>query len=65
MPADDKGVGASDGISRPAQGFKSLHPGGTHMAMADASVQFVAESIDYLVWNALGTRAGAEVAALP
>jgi prepilin-type N-terminal cleavage/methylation domain-containing protein len=65
MPADDKGVGGSDGISRPAQGFRSLHPGGAHMAMADASVQFVAESIDYLVWNGLGTRAGAEVAALP
>ena len=36
-----------------------------HAAMGDASVQFVAESIDYLVWNALGTRAGAKTAALP
>jgi hypothetical protein len=64
-PSDDKGVQASDGTGRPAQAFKSLHPGGAHMAMGDASVQFLAESIDYLVWNALGTRAGAETAALP
>jgi prepilin-type N-terminal cleavage/methylation domain-containing protein len=64
-PADDKGVQGFDGTGRPAMAFKSLHPGGAHMAMGDASVQFVAETIDYLVWNALGTRAGAEVAALP
>jgi prepilin-type processing-associated H-X9-DG protein len=41
-----------------------MHPGGAHMAMADASVQFIAETIDYRLWNALGTRAGAEVAGL-
>jgi hypothetical protein len=64
-PSDDKGVGGYDGTGRPAQAFKSLHLGGAHMAMGDASVQFVAETIDYLVWNALGTRAGAEVAKLP
>ena len=62
---DDKGVAGFDGVGRPAQAFKSLHPGGAHMAMADASVQFVNESIDYLIWNALGTRAGGEVAKLP
>jgi prepilin-type processing-associated H-X9-DG protein len=62
---EDRGVAGFDGPGRPAQAFKSMHPGGAHMAMADASVQFIAETIDYRVWNALGTRAGDEVAGLP
>jgi prepilin-type processing-associated H-X9-DG protein len=37
-------------------GFKSMHPGGAHMAMCDGSVHFVQEAIDYYVWNALGSR---------
>jgi prepilin-type N-terminal cleavage/methylation domain-containing protein len=41
-------------------GFKSAHPGGAYFVMADASVQFVQESIDYQLYNALGTRAGEE-----
>lgn len=45
-------------------GFKSTHPGGGHMLMGDASVQFVTEDIDYLVWNGLGTRAGGEIVGL-
>lgn len=46
-------------------GFKSPHPGGCHFAMADGSVQFVGETINYQVYNELGTRAGGEVANLP
>jgi prepilin-type N-terminal cleavage/methylation domain-containing protein len=46
-------------------GFKSSHPGGAHFVMADSSVQFIPESIDYEIYNALGTRAGSEAAALP
>jgi prepilin-type N-terminal cleavage/methylation domain-containing protein/prepilin-type processing-associated H-X9-DG protein len=41
------------------QGFKSMHPGGVNMLMADASVHFVKEFIDFALYNALGTRAGA------
>lgn len=41
-------------------GFKSAHPGGAHFVMVDASAQFIAESIDYQVYNSLGTRAGGE-----
>jgi prepilin-type N-terminal cleavage/methylation domain-containing protein/prepilin-type processing-associated H-X9-DG protein len=62
---DDNGVQAADGPGRPAQAFKSMHPGGAHMGMGDGSVQFVVETIDYRIWNALGTRAGDEVAILP
>jgi len=29
--------------------------------MADGSTQFVTESIDYNIWQALGTRSGGEV----
>jgi len=46
-------------------GFKSPHPGGCHFAMADSSVHFVNETIDYRIYNELGTRAGGEAAKLP
>jgi prepilin-type N-terminal cleavage/methylation domain-containing protein len=46
-------------------GFKSAHPGGAHFVMVDASVHFVAETIDYQLYNNLATRKGAEVAGLP
>ena len=37
-------------------GFKSEHPGGVTMALADGSVQFVSENIDYYIWCILGGR---------
>jgi prepilin-type N-terminal cleavage/methylation domain-containing protein len=46
-------------------GFKSAHMGGAHFAMCDGSIHFVQETIDYKLYNELGTRAGAEVAVLP
>ena len=42
-------------------GFKSEHPGGMHMGMADGSVHFIADSIDYATWVFLGARADGEV----
>jgi prepilin-type N-terminal cleavage/methylation domain-containing protein/prepilin-type processing-associated H-X9-DG protein len=47
------------------QGFKSLHPGGAQFAMGDGSVQFVNETIDYVLFNKLGTRAGGENVHVP
>jgi prepilin-type N-terminal cleavage/methylation domain-containing protein/prepilin-type processing-associated H-X9-DG protein len=41
------------------QGFKSMHPGGVNFVMGDGSVHFIGEFIDYLTYNALGSRAGA------
>jgi len=38
----------------------SRHPGGVNIAMLDGSTQFVSESIDFAVWWAYGSRAGAE-----
>jgi prepilin-type N-terminal cleavage/methylation domain-containing protein/prepilin-type processing-associated H-X9-DG protein len=58
-------VGPGPDCHQVACGFKSAHPGGAHFAMVDGSVHFVAEGIEYALYNALGTRAGAEAAALP
>jgi prepilin-type processing-associated H-X9-DG protein len=46
-------------------GYKSEHSGGAMFAMGDGSVHFVNDSIDFQLYNALGTRAGREAAALP
>ncbi len=45
--------------------FGSLHTGGAQFALTDGSVRFISESIDQLTFNALGTRAGGEVASVP
>jgi prepilin-type N-terminal cleavage/methylation domain-containing protein len=42
-----------------------FHTGGAHVALADASVQFVSESIDAFILAALITREKGEVAQLP
>jgi prepilin-type N-terminal cleavage/methylation domain-containing protein/prepilin-type processing-associated H-X9-DG protein len=39
----------------------SYHPGGVNVGMADGSVRFVTDSINFATWQALGTRAGGEV----
>ncbi len=46
-------------------GFKSRHVGGCHLLMADGSVAFVMETIDPVIYWALGSKAGGEVASLP
>ena len=46
-------------------GFKSRHPGGANFCMGDGSVHFITETIDYRLYNELGSRAGGEVASLP
>ena len=43
-------------------GFRSRHAGGAHFAMADGRVQFYDEGMDYLLYQALSTKAGDEVA---
>ncbi len=46
-------------------GFKSLHPAGANFALGDASVRFVMNSIDYKLYNELGSRAGGEAVSPP
>ncbi len=45
--------------------FWSWHPGGTHFAMADGSVQFLAYEMDYNTYLALATRNGGEAVGRP
>ena len=41
-------------------GFKSLHPNGANFGMGDGSVRFVSTTIDYRMYNYIGSRAGGE-----
>jgi prepilin-type N-terminal cleavage/methylation domain-containing protein/prepilin-type processing-associated H-X9-DG protein len=40
--------------------FSSQHPGGVNFVFADGGGRFIPDSIDPVVWHALGTRAGGE-----
>jgi prepilin-type N-terminal cleavage/methylation domain-containing protein/prepilin-type processing-associated H-X9-DG protein len=44
---------------------RSYHTGGVNVTMLDGSVQFITDSIDLELWQALSTRKGKEVVALP
>jgi prepilin-type N-terminal cleavage/methylation domain-containing protein len=44
---------------------RSAHPGGVNLLLADGSLQFVGATIDFDVWRALSTIAGAETAIAP
>ena len=46
-------------------GFKSRHVGGANFCLGDGSVRFLSETIDFQLFNHLGTRAGGEVAKVP
>ena len=48
-----------------SSGFKSMHPGGANFAMGDGSVMFFSETIDFKLYNNLGTRAGGEIVQPP
>jgi len=50
---------ASDGVSHAAA--RSKHPGGVNAALGDASVRFVTNNIDVIIWRGAGSRAGGEV----
>ena len=41
--------------------FRSKHPSGINVAMGDASVRFVAETVNLGVWRAVGSRDGGEI----
>jgi len=42
-------------------GFKSKHPGGGNFTFSDGSVKFIKQTINFRVYNALGSKAGGEV----
>ena len=45
--------------------FKSFHPGGACFVFGDGNVQFLADTIDFQLYNNLGTRAGGETVSPP
>ena len=46
-------------------GYKSDHSGGLNMAMADGSVTFINETINYRVWVFLGSRSDGQPVQVP
>ena len=42
----------------------SYHPGGVNVCLADGSVRFVRDSIDFATWYAAGTKSNNETALL-
>jgi len=56
---------APPGCHNLACGFKSYHPGGAQFAFVDGSVHLINETIDYQLYNELGTRAGGETVTVP
>jgi len=45
--------------------FRSLHPRGLHFCMADGSVRFISDMIDYHLYMGLATKAGGEKVEVP
>lgn len=46
-------------------GFKSRHPGGANFLLGDASVRFVAQTIDHWTYQYLGAKADDIAVTLP
>lgn len=43
-----------------SHGYKSDHPGGVNVVMGDGSVQFVQETVDHFLYNAMGSKASGD-----
>ncbi|MCA9247043.1 MAG: DUF1559 domain-containing protein [Planctomycetales bacterium] len=67
LPQTGASSGTNHGVNPHGSsiGFKSLHPGGALFCLGDGSVHFIEESIEFKLFNQLGTRAGGEVVVLP
>jgi len=59
---DCTGCGWMD--SSGVHGARSRHPGGANHSMGDASVRFVSETVDFLIYQGAGSRAGKEPVSL-
>ncbi|WP_197169223.1 DUF1559 domain-containing protein [Novipirellula galeiformis] len=56
IPTGSKPVGSTDSRTGYSRLFGSYHPGGCHMLMGDASVNFISESMDLDLYRQLGIR---------
>ncbi|QDV64401.1 DUF1559 domain-containing protein [Crateriforma conspicua] len=62
-PVDDRFSDRSETWAAYEVSFGSNHPGGAQFCLGDGSVRFITESVDQVVYSALGTRDGREVEA--
>jgi prepilin-type N-terminal cleavage/methylation domain-containing protein len=44
---------------------RSKHPGGVNVALGDASIRFVSETVDWVTWQRLGSRADGQAVTVP
>ena len=65
MGCPDHITNTIDKCSEAVMGFKSDHPGGLNMAMADGSVFFINETINYPTWVFLSSRSDGEPVSIP
>jgi prepilin-type N-terminal cleavage/methylation domain-containing protein/prepilin-type processing-associated H-X9-DG protein len=65
VAANQKYTCGDNGFRRAHIAASSYHAGGVNVCLCDGSVRFVRESIDFAVWQAVGSRAGGEVLTLP
>lgn len=47
------------------QAAASYHPGGVNICLADGSVRFMRDTVDFAVWQAAGSKANGEAVTLP
>jgi len=59
---DDRNLRCIGGGGRPFQTARSQHSGGVNVTLADASVRFIPETIDLVVWRAMLAQADGTVA---
>lgn len=65
-PNPTMGAGCnSDTNWQTSMGFKSKHPGGAQFVFADASTQFLSQTIDYATYQRLGDRRDGQPVAIP
>lgn len=63
---DDRFAPCTTNIWDPnAMYVRSFHPAGAQVVMGDASVHFIPETVDRVVFQKLGTRGGGEVVQIP
>lgn len=53
------------GINNQWSGVDSWHIGGAHVALADGSIQFISENVDWNLWRAINNIQGGETVQMP
>ena len=60
-PATQKYTCGDNGFRRAHIAASSYHAGGVNVCLADGSVRFVRETVEFALWQNAGTRANGEV----